>query len=710
MQQKNNHAPSLRVWGGKPRVKWSERLLDLLQHIIVLGAFLMFVSFVQVAVAAVPQEATREGTLYYRAAHDGQYRIAPVMKTDIDMRVTGFINRAHITQTFSNASDDWVEGVYVFPLPEDAAVDRLRIRIGERIIEGQIKERAQARQIYAQARREGKRASLVEQERPNMFTTSVANIGPREQVHIEIEFQHTLTFDNGEFRLRLPLAITPRYILGNVTDAPAHGQQNGTGSARPTDQVPDADRITPLVTAGQKINPVSLHIELDAGFALSNLSSTYHAIITNSHGEGRFTITLAQNTVPAERDFELVWAPEAGQAPRTALFHEQLGDEHFYLGMVLPPQDDDVQEQTLAREIIYVIDTSGSMGGVSIRQARTALLLAVKRLHAGDYFNIIQFNSYTSALFETPQPVNLINKTLASRYVMNLEATGGTEMLGAMQAALQVHDDQPRLRQVIFLTDGAIGNESELFEYINRHLGASRLFTVGIGSAPNSHFMRKAAQFGRGTYTYIGKVNEVAEKMQALFGRLDSPLMRDVGILHALDEFEMWPRRLPDLYAGEPLLFTVRTRAQSGAITLQGQRNAAPWHDSLDLQQAHAGTGIAQLWARSKIEALLDSVHDGADAQAVRQAVIGVALRHHMVSKHTSLVAVDVTPVRPATAPLHARAVPVNLPHGQDAAKIFGLQAQTGTAQNLLWLLGVLCLTTAVLLRTITQRRTRSCA
>jgi len=529
-------------------------------------------------------------------------------------------------------------------------------------------------------------------------------------VHIEIEFQHSLAFENGEFRLRLPLAITPRYIPGNVTDTPAHGQQDGTGSALPTDQVPDADRITPLVSAEQQVNPVALHIELDAGFPLSRISSSYHPVTTRSHGEGRYSISLAHERVPSERDFELVWTPEAGYMPRTALFHEQVGDEHFYLGMVLPPQAEQLQQHTLSREVIYVIDTSGSMGGVSIRQARTALLLALKRLRAGDYFNVIQFNSYTSKLFETSQPVSVINKALAGRYVMNLQATGGTEMLGAMQAALNITGEQPRLRQVVFLTDGAIGNETELFEYIHRHLGQSRLFTVGIGSAPNSHFMRKAAQFGRGTYTYIGKVNEVAEKMQALFAKLDSPLMRDVGVSHSLDEFEMWPRRLPDLYAGEPLLFTVRTRAQSGEVTLQGQRNAEFWHSNLFLQQANTGAGIAQVWARSKIEALLDSVHDGADVEAVRQQVLALALRHHMVSKYTSLVAVDVTPVRPAAEPLHTRAVPVNLPHGQDANKIFGLQAQTGTAQNLYWLTGILLLLSALLLKLFASRRVQSCA
>ena len=644
-----------------------------------------------------PGEEVRQGTLYYRTAHDNRFRISPVMKTELDMRVTAMINRARVTQTFYNGSDDWVEGVYVFPLPENAAVDHMRIRVGNRLIEGKIKERAQAKKIYQRAKREGKRASLVEQERPNMFTTSVANIGPREKVHIEIEFQHDLQYDGGLFRLRLPFAITPRYIPGHTADK---NNINSHGSSQSTSQVPDADRITPFVVVNEKINPVSLHIELDAGFPLNDVRSTYHAINKQNHGEGRYSISLAEGDVPADRDFELVWEPVQGYEPRTALFHEEVAGEHYYFGMVLPPEHEG-RKQTLSREVVYVVDTSGSMGGISIQQARNALLLALKRLRPGDYFNVIQFNSFTSKLFPESKPVNSINKAIALRYVRNLEANGGTEMMSAMQQALKVENDKPRLRQIVFLTDGAIGNESALFEYIRHKLGQGRLFTVGIGAAPNSHFMTKAAKFGRGTYTHISKVSEVAEKMKALFAKLDSPVMRDLRINHALTGFELLPDKLPDLYLGEPVMFSLRTTEESGELVIEGKRVKLDWHKQLFLQQANEGKGVAQLWARHKIKQLMNSVYDGADGKKVRDEIVKIALQHHMVSKYTSLVAVDVTPVRPGDEILKTRAVPTNLPHGQQADKIFGLQARTGTAQYLLLVSGFILLMLALYLKTV---------
>jgi len=709
MQHNKPVMQAIRLWGVPRKPRLRERVWDICEHIIVLAVFVLFLSFVQTVTAAEPDYTSiKQGTLFYRAAHDGQYHAAPVLDTDVDMRVTGYINRAHLTQTFTNGSDEWMEGIYVFPLPENAAVDHMRMHIGDRVIEGQIKEKQQARKTYEQAKRAGKRASLVEQERPNMFTTSVANIGPHETIKVEIEYQQTLTYDQGQFRLRLPLAITPRYIPGSpVEQNPANA---GYGSAKRTTQVADADRITPLVALNQKINPVAIHIELDAGFPVSQIKSSYHPITINNHGEGRYTINLANGQVPSDHDFELVWTPEAGQAPQAALFSERVGNAMYYLGMVLPPQADTRQAHTLAREVIYVIDTSGSMGGVSIRQARTALMLALKRLRSGDYFNVIQFNSVTDTLFDHPVEANLINKTLAMRYVINLEAGGGTEMMDAMRKALAVNEDSQRLRQVIFLTDGAVGNEDALFEYIRHHLGNSRLFTVGIGSAPNSHFMTKAAQFGRGTFTYISRVTEVAEKMQALFAKLDSPVMRDLSLQYGVPQFEMSPAHLPDLYLGEPLMFTARSDSASGELVLTGLRQDQEWSTSLFLQTAKPGRGIAQLWARQRIDSLLDSVQDGANAEQVRSQVIALALTHHMVSKFTSLVAVDVTPVRPQTASLNSLAVPVNLPQGQDAAKIFAMQAQSGTAQNLYWLLGLVCLVIAAAFKWLVRREGASCA
>ena len=676
---------------------------------LLLAVFVTLMACTQLASASVgvEMEKVSQGTLFYTSAHDHQSRTAPMQNTAIDMHVTGIINRVHLIQTFINDSSDWVEGVYVFPLPENAAVDHMRIRAGDRIIEGEIKPRAEAKKVYETAKAQGKRASLLEQERPNMFTTSVANIPPHAKVSIVIEFQQVLRYHQGKFHLRFPLAITPRYIPGNSV---ASASTNINSSSVPSDKVADADRITPIVALDKKVNPVSLHIELDAGFPINKIESPYHAINKEMQDEGRYTITLAQGQIPADRDFELVWEPMPGNAPRAAMFREKVGAENYYLVMMLPPNTQTDNKLVMAREVIYVIDTSGSMGGVSIRQARKALQLALQRLRPDDTFNVIQFNSSTDKLFNRSQPANLQNIVRAQHYVSNLQAGGGTEMLPAMQAALSTSEDSEHLRQVIFLTDGAVGNEDALFEYIRHRLGNSRLFTIGIGSAPNSHFMTKAAQFGRGTFTNISDVNEVESKMKALFAKLDSPIMRDLTLTQYLGDFEMWPQTLPDLYAEEPVIFTARSHSDRGEVAILGKRNTEQWQTSFYLQNASDGAGIGKLWARNKIDAFIDSLHDGADKEAVRNAVTQLALDHHLVSKYTSLVAVDVTPIRPSDASLKSQAVPTNLPLGQDAGKIFGLQAKTGTEQYQLLLTGILLLLFALGLLLTNRRQGDICA
>lgn len=711
MHQHGESTKLIRIWGLPRKPGLRDRLLDFTLHIIVLCVLILLISAVQTAMAGEPDDAdVHQGSLFYRSSRDGKFHAAPLLHTDVEMRVSGFVNRTHLTQTFSNYSDEWVEGKYVFPLPENSAVDHMRIQIGQRVIEGQIREKSAARRQYRQARRTGKHASLLEQERPNMFTTSVANIAPHESVRVEIEYQQTLRYDQGHFSLRFPLAITPRYIPGTrKTNEASDERISGDNSESSRAVVTDASRITPPVALDQKINPVSLHIELDAGFPVQAITSPYFPIVFTSHGEGRYTINLADKQVPSDRDFELRWTPVSGRAPRAALFRERVGHDMYYLGMILPPGTDHLAAQTLPREVIYVIDTSGSMGGVSIRQARQALLMAIKHLRSTDSFNVIQFNSVTDSLFAYPVLATLENRTRALNYVAGLQAGGGTEMMSAMRAALAGSDDTSHLRQVIFLTDGAVGNEDQLFDYIHHHLGNSRLFTLGIGSAPNSHFMRRAAKFGRGTYTYIGRIDEVADKMKALFSKLDSPVMRDLKLQHDFGAFDLSPKHLPDLYRGEPLMFTARSRFGEGELVLSGQRRHQPWQTSLFLQTARPGKGLGKLWARRRIASLIDSVHDGADADDVRKQVIALALQHHLVSKYTSLVAVDTTPARPDNAALHSMDMPVNLPRGQVASKIFALRAQTGTAQNLFWLIGLLFLFLGLGLYVFEKRKQYAC-
>jgi Ca-activated chloride channel homolog len=621
------------------------------------------------------REAT-SGSLLVRRSSKEPYEAAPALATEVHARVFGLVARVTVVQRFQNASKEWVEGVYVFPLPEGAAVDHLRMKAGERVIEGVIREREAARAEYEHAKEQGHRASLVEQERPNMFTTSVANLGPGETLRVEIEFQESLAFDEGEVRLRFPLVVGPRYIPGQATD------ESGLGWSPNTDEVKDASRITPPVaTPGDSWrHGVQIDVDLDAGFPLERVESRYHAVVSEAVGEKHFRVHLRDSEVPADRDFELAWKARPGAMPRSALFMEERDGARYLLLTLFPPASAPSALERLPREVVYVIDTSGSMEGASIQQARQALLLAIDRLRTGESFNVVQFNSITEPLFPEARPVSPETRKAARDFVSRLVATGGTEMADALRAALNSSHNPQVVRQVVFLTDGSVGNEHALFGLIRQRLGDTRLFTVGIGSAPNGHFMTKAAEFGHGTFTYIGKLEEVGEKMGRLFKALESPVLTDIEVRFSPTAVvEAWPEHVPDLYAGEPVVVSARLTGAADEVVVTGRRGDQPWLSTLPLADAQPGAGMAVLWARRKIQALLDSRHEGAAEDEVRAAVVAIGLEHHLVTPHTSLVAVDVTPARPTDAPLDSHAVPTLLPAGWSHEAVFGQLPQTAT-------------------------------
>lgn len=640
-----------------------------------------------------------QGSLLFRTNQVGRYIPAPMLKTDVQIVVTGIIARTTLKQEFINPSrekDDWAEGIYVFPLPETAAVDHLQMKVGERTIVGEVKERAEAKKVYEQAKQEGKRASLVEQERPNMFTTSVANIAPGDKITVEIEYQETVHQDQGTFSLRFPMVVGPRYIPG--TAVVMEDQPPGRGWSQDTDRVTDASRITPPVQRPQhgSINPVSLTVDLAAGFPLGKVESAYHEILSIADSDSRQHISLRQDYVPANRDFQLTWKPASGQAPTATVYRQQQGDSAYVFLMVTPPTSDQ-PAANVPRETIFVVDTSGSMAGTSIEQAKAALLLALNRLTAQDRFNVIQFNSVTHVLFSQPQPVKTDTLRKAVHYVEQLHANGGTEILPALQMALKGVPPSTHLRQVIFLTDGQVGNEDELFDVIRSQLGTSRLFTIGIGSAPNSHFMRKAAEFGRGTFTHIGSTSEVKAQMDAIFRKLERPVLTDLHVEGLDGATEMFPARIPDLYDGEPVVVGLKIPTIPTEMIIKGSFGSAPWTTAVDLKDSPLRDGLSVYWARLKIASLTDQQRYGKDESMTRQAVLDVALAHHLVSKYTSLVAVDIEPIRPTDKSLVSHAMKTNLPEGQDYQAIFGLP-KTATSWQLQLLLGLSALTAAGLL------------
>jgi Ca-activated chloride channel family protein len=635
---------------------------------------------VNVAKFVTPAEM-RSGSLLLKGEGD-RFIEAPLVATDADVVVSGPTARGRITQIFHNPTNGWVEGVYVYPLPEGSAVDTLKMVIGERIVVGDIEDRKKARELYEQAKAAGQKTALMEQERPNIFTNSVANIGPGETVVVQIEYQQPVHQSGGVFSLRLPLVVAPRY---NPTPLIQTVDLGSGGFGNVVDPVPDRDRIEPPVLDPRvyaPVNPISITVHLNAGFPLGMIKSHHHSVAIEEVAQDARVIKLADGPVPADRDFELTWTAASAAAPSVGLFREHVGDADYLLAFVTPPPVPQAEEKR-PREVIFVIDNSGSMGGTSIMQAKASLIYALGRLKPADRFNVIRFDHSYDVLFGDSVPATARNVAHAKSFVDALQARGGTEMVPPMKAALTDRNgkDSNMVRQVVFLTDGEIGNEQQLFDTISAMRGRSRIFMVGIGSAPNSFLMTRAAELGRGTFTHIGSVEQVEERMRTLFDKLESPAVTNLSASFSAGGADVTPIVLPDLYRGEPVALTARAGTLAGTLEIKGLIGDRPWVVTLPLENAAQGSGLSKLWARRKIaDAEVARTLRTITADEADKRILALALDHHLVTRLTSLVAVDRTPSRPEGARLTQAEIPLNLPAGWEFDKVFG--PQRGTPPN----------------------------
>ncbi len=692
---------------------------------------------------------------------DDQRNAQPAHMTqasDIALSVNGLLATVTVKQTFTNPSKHWMEGEYLFPLPEKSAVDRFEVRVGERKIVGQIKEKSQAKKIYQQAKAAGKKVGMLSQQRPNMFTTKVANIAPGESVVVLISYIEQVRFDSGTFRLRLPTTLTPRYMP--KTPSAFSKVQNSSASLRETTALGGSAGLSqtfghhpetpeqPIVLSGlgwekkrfvsgssvgaaghdyemnSGFNPSQIHsidagghftlsAEIDLQMTLAKVESLYHEIKVSKSGS-RYQLNLAKTHEPMDRDFVLEWQGAQTDTPKAGMFIESFAGDDYGLLMLLPsPLASEMTAHgeaqrhgvSLGKERIYIIDTSGSMSGPSIRQAKQALLQSLGRLTEQDRFNIIAFNSTTDALFANPVVATASMVAEAKRFVVGLKAEGGTEMLPALKRALldsryrqfsreETHNSA-RVRQVIFMTDGAVSNEAQLMSEVQQSLGNQRLFTVGIGAAPNSYFMRKIAEFGRGSFTYIGNTTEVQDKMSALFRQLDQPQLTDIRIRWPNGtSVEHYPSRIPDLYAGQPLSLVIKSANLAGIAIIEGQIGGESWRQEVNILPEQSANlpamGVAKRWAREKIGNVLDDGVKSQDPEMVRQTVLPLSLKYQVMSPFTRFIAVEERVSRPMGNALVDQRIASMLPVGSTQKGINF--PQTAAGSGLFLMLGCIVL------------------
>ena len=589
------------------------------------------------------------------------------LDTSVEMDITGNINRVIVEQVFTNPSDKWAEGVYVFPLPEDSAVDQLRMYVDERVIEGQIHEKEEAKKIYEKAKSEGKSASLVEQQRPNIFTTNVANIAPGGKIKVAIEYQQAVSISNNRYSVRFPMVVGDRYIPG----APIYTPDDSLGTSLNTNEVKDASKVTPisethvraLVDENFETNlPVRIDINLTAGFDLASLNSTYHKVRTESLNQTTKYITLAEVS-QLDRDFELTWSANRSNEPEVALFAQENDNNVYLMLMAIPPKNEVFKRSDRPRELIFIIDSSGSMSGDSMRQAKDSLYEALERLKPTDRFNIIDFDSEFEPLFDSAMMASKFHMSEARGFIRKIDADGGTEMYNPIDFALKSRDSESKnyLRQIVFITDGQSSNEASIFNNVSYNIKNDRFFTIGIGSAPNSYLLTKLADFGRGAFTYIGSQQEVSQKMNRLFEKLESPALTDIQVNFPPEiTSELAKDVIHDLYAGETITAAFKMNALPDSLEITGKTIDGEFNKTITIDKISGTSGIDILWASRKIDRLTDIFNNTFSSKATELAkkdVTEIALDYHLVSRFTSLVAVDITPVRPENEELITQAI-----------------------------------------------------
>jgi len=561
----------------------------------------------------------------------------PLKHTDVRAWITGYIATVEVRQQYHNPYDERIEAVYVFPLPQNAAVNEFIMTIGERRIHGIIREREEAERIYEQAKRQGYVASLMTQERLNMFTQSVANIEPGKKIDLDIKYFHTLSYADGWYEFVFPMVIGPRFNPQGRTDgvgAVARGRHGASNQAT------EVQYLRPGERSGHDI---SLAVSIDAGVSIEEVVSPSHVVaVTAPLSQQAEGVLSAFDAIP-NKDFVLRYKV-AGDWVKSGLMMEE-HDEHSYFTLVIHPPE---TLSALARrpvEMIFVLDCSGSMSGKPIEQAKIAIERALKQLQPDDTFQIIRFSNNASKL--GPEPVLATSESVRNglRYVRSLHGTGGTQMIEGIKAALEFPHDSRRLRFVSFMTDGFIGNETEILREVHDRLGASRMFSFGVGSSPNRYLLNRMAKFGNGAVAYLGLNDDAGRVMDRFFDCISHPALTDIEIdWGGIEVTDVFPERIPALFVGRPVILTGRMRDPTEATIRVTGRVGDLAHEILlsvdPTAESVSRKGIASIWARMKIAGLYDMSTWNPNVGLSKQ-IKAVALEFGLVSAYTAFVSVD---------------------------------------------------------------------
>lgn len=613
-------------------------------------------------------------------------RCLTLKETRVQADVSGVIARVRVSQVFTNPYPDRLEALYVFPLPEDSAVDGYSFQIGERVIVGEVKRRDEARQEYEQAKQSGRKAALLEQERANVFSQSVANIPPNGEVTVNIEYVHPLEIDEDRYVFRFPMVVGPRYIPGSPVTRPNVGR----GWATDTDQVPDASRITPntLPEGMRNGNDVFVSLKIDAAMPIQNIVPVTHELDIQEPSETHAVVTLKNQSTIADQDFVVEYRLAGQESTLASLVHRESTEDDGYVMLALQPKWSIEPTEITPREVVLVLDTSGSMNGPAISQLRLFAEHVLDHLNPQDEFRIISFSNHPTAFRPGPLVADNANVAAGKQFVRGLRANGGTELLSALQLALpEGGGESARPRYLVLMTDALVGNDHSILGYIQKpEFQDARVFPIAFGAAPNDYLISRAAELGRGFSMQVTNHDNSPEIARRFNELTDQPYMTDLqmdwGGLVIEDQI---PARLPDLYAGKPLIVLGRyQQAASGTITLKGNVSGQRVQMALELdlpEKESAHDSIGTVWARQRIRQIWNR-NVGKETPQGRQEITKLGLKHQLMTQYTSFIAVEKELAEAPRGKLLTKAVPVMMPEGMTEKSTGRSSAAAGPAPN----------------------------
>lgn len=631
---------------------------------------------------ASAQNTATQGSLQVVDGNGLPKAVCPLKHTSVKAQISGFLARATVTQEFENPFKEKIEAVYTFPLPQNAAVDDMTMIVGDRTVRGKILQREEAEAVYQAAKTRGQTASLLNQERTNIFTQSVANILPGESIKITISYVETLKYEDGTYEFVFPMVVGPRYIPGNPTGA------QGNGFSPDTNKVPDGSRITPQpAPAGMRAgHDVSLEIDLDAGVSIDSLASKTHEVVIERPDDHRARVSLKDQATIPNKDFILRYDVAAKKISDAVLTHHT-GHSGFFTLIVQPPERVTAEDVT-PKELVFVLDTSGSMNGFPIEKAKETMKLALDSLYPYDTFNLITFAGDEHILFPEPVPATKENMAKAQAFLESRQGSGGTEMMKAIKASMDPSDSQGHVRIVCFMTDGYVGNDLEIIGEVQKHPNA-RVFAFGIGSSVNRHLLDNMAKYGRGEVEYVGLDDDGSAAARRFHQRVRSPLLTDVTVdWNGMPVSDVYPKMIPDLFSAKPVVLTGRYAGNGrGVIRLKGKMAGRDFVREIpvDFSSTEQHDVLATLWARTRVDELMSQDFNGAQRGTmkddVKQQIVKLGLDYRLMTQFTSFVAVEEMIVTDGGQPRRID-VPVELPDGLNRSAIFNEERPSGTLQQ----------------------------